>query len=218
MTRGKVLIVEDSKENVVFLSEDVLEPLGYKVIFALDGETGLQKAIEEEPDILITDLKVPRREGLSILEELKARGVCIPSILMTFHGSEDTAVQAFRLGVQDYLIKPFTVEQMRQALGRAERARASLREEPVDTREWEQIAIRWEAEANRQTTIVAQREEALRLSERRVAILLKALEKEHQEIKKAQLSVEQTAKELRTLVEATESMLEELKLKRPDHR
>jgi DNA-binding response OmpR family regulator len=119
----KVLIIEDRRENIVFLANNILKPKGFDVITAMDGKAGLRKALEETPDIIITDLKLPKMHGLDILADLQDRGSTIPAIVMTFHGSEETAIKAFRLGAKDYLIKPFQVEDVEIAL---ERAVASL--------------------------------------------------------------------------------------------
>ena len=115
----KVLIVEDRREQIVFLANNILRPEGWEVIAARDGELGLQKAVEEKPDLLITDLKLPKMHGLDMLEELNKQGNRIPTIVMTFHGSEQTAIRAFRLGAADYLIKPFTVDDIMVAIDRA---------------------------------------------------------------------------------------------------
>ena len=116
---GKVLIIEDRRENIVFIANNILKPLGYEVITAMDGPTGLTKAQEESPDLIISDLKLPGMGGLEVLEQLREKGFNIPTIVMTFHGTEETAVKALRLGACDYLIKPFTLEEMQAALERA---------------------------------------------------------------------------------------------------
>ena len=115
----KVLIIEDRRENIVFIANNILKPEGWDVITARDGKLGLQKAIEEKPDLIITDLKLPTMHGLDVLEELNRRGYHIPTIVMTFHGSEETAIRAFRLGAVDYLIKPFEIDDMLNAIDRA---------------------------------------------------------------------------------------------------
>jgi len=115
----KVLIIEDRRENIIFLANNVLKPKGFEVITAMDGKTGLRKALEETPDIIITDLNLPKMHGLDILADLQDRGSTIPAIVMTFHGSEETAVKAFRLGAKDYLVKPFQVDDVEAALERA---------------------------------------------------------------------------------------------------
>ncbi|MEW5956522.1 MAG: response regulator [Chloroflexota bacterium] len=115
----KVLIIEDRRENIVFIANNILKPMGYDVITAMDGQSGLAKAEEERPDLIITDLKLPRMSGLEVLAQLRKRDIYIPSIVMTFHGTEDTAMRALRLGARDYLIKPFTIEEMQAAIDRA---------------------------------------------------------------------------------------------------
>ena len=115
----KVLIIEDRRENIVFIANNILKPMGYDVITARDGQTGLEKAQTDAPDLIITDLKLPKMNGLEVLEHLANDGIHIPTIVMTFHGTEATAVKALRLGASDYLIKPFTMEEMQDALTRA---------------------------------------------------------------------------------------------------
>jgi DNA-binding response OmpR family regulator len=115
----KVLIIEDSRETIVFIANKILKPKGYEIITARNGQIGLEKAEREFPDLIIIDLKLPQMSGLEVMEQLLQKGVCIPSIVVTFHGTETTAVQAFRLGARDYLIKPFTIEEMEAALERA---------------------------------------------------------------------------------------------------
>lgn len=115
----KILIIEDRRENIVFIANNILKPLGYEVITAMDGPTGLAKAQEEAPDLIISDLKLPGLGGLEVIEQLRQKNIHIPTIVMTFHGTEETAVRALRLGARDYLIKPFTIEDMQAALERA---------------------------------------------------------------------------------------------------
>jgi DNA-binding response OmpR family regulator len=114
----KVLIIEDRRENIVFIANNILKPMGYEVVTAMDGQAGLAKAVDESPDLIISDLKLPGLGGLEVLEQLRSKGLNIPTIVMTFHGSEETAVRALRLGARDYLIKPFTIEEMQAALER----------------------------------------------------------------------------------------------------
>ncbi|MBL7198969.1 MAG: response regulator [Anaerolineae bacterium] len=114
-----VLIVDDRRENIAFLAESVLRPAGYDVTTAADGVEGVQRALREKPDLIITDLHVPRLNGLEILKALRQARSAIPVILMTFHGSEEAAVQAFQLGAKDYIIKPCTIQDMQRAIERA---------------------------------------------------------------------------------------------------
>lgn len=155
----KVLIIEDRRENIIFIANNILRPLGYEVITAMDGQTGLTKAEEEAPDLIITDLKLPRLGGLELLERLGQKGINIPSIVMTFHGSEGTAMQALRLGARDYLIKPFTVEEMHDALDRALKSGTNQKDHDA---ECEAKIARLQQELAETRAAVAEREQRLR--------------------------------------------------------
>lgn len=117
--KQRVLIIDDRRENIVFLANNILRPKSYDIITAMDGEKGLHKALEEKPDLIIMDLRIPKMNGLEVLTALREKQCHIPVILTTFHGSESVAVEAFRLGIKDYVIKPYTVKEMEEAIKRA---------------------------------------------------------------------------------------------------
>jgi signal transduction histidine kinase/CheY-like chemotaxis protein len=119
MAREQVLVIDEKKDAVQLITESVLRPHGYSYIVANNGEEGFRLALEKEPDLIITDLRTPKMSGLEILEALQAEGRDIPVILMSLYGSEETAVQAFRLGAKDYVIKPFKVRAMLEAIDHA---------------------------------------------------------------------------------------------------
>lgn len=119
MAGEKVLIVDDSKENIEFIVDYVLKPHGYVPSVAYDGAEGLRKAQSERPDLILLDMNMPKMTGIEVLEALHNEGLHPPVILMTFHGSETLAVTAFRQGVKDYILKPFQVEEMLEAIERA---------------------------------------------------------------------------------------------------
>jgi class 3 adenylate cyclase/DNA-binding response OmpR family regulator len=120
MSSEQILVIDDSQQTRDFVVGYVLTPNGYHVQVARDGAEGLRKALETPPpDLIILDLEMPKMTGMQILEALREKRVTIPSILITCHGSEQIAVQAFRFGVRDYVIKPFAVEDMLAAIERA---------------------------------------------------------------------------------------------------
>jgi signal transduction histidine kinase len=119
MAGERVLVIDDSAEALRFMKELVLGPNGYSFLGARDGQEGLRKAVAENPDLIVMDLQMPKMTGLEVLDALQKRQCDIPVILMAVHGSEEIAVQAFRFGVKDYIIKPFTVEEMLESIDRA---------------------------------------------------------------------------------------------------
>lgn len=120
-----ILIIEDRRENIVFIANNILKPRGFEVITARNGKLGLEKAEAEMPDLIITDIKLPKMSGLEVMAQLLKKGIFIPTIVMTFHGTEETAAEALRLGARDYLRKPFTPEDMDAALERALKPQAT---------------------------------------------------------------------------------------------
>jgi len=106
-TGERILIIEDNEDIVTFLADNILHPHGYDTLISRDGQDGLQRALEETPDLILLDLNLPRMTGLEVLKVLQKRGSDIPVILMTFYGSEEIAVESFRLGVKNYIVKPF---------------------------------------------------------------------------------------------------------------
>lgn len=119
MAGETVLIIEDRRENIVHLANNVLKPNGYQVITAMDGQRGLKRALSENPDLIIMDLNMPKMDGLEVLAALQEREVDIPVILSTFYGSEQVAQQALRLGAVGYVVKPYTVGDMLKAIEKA---------------------------------------------------------------------------------------------------
>jgi two-component system NtrC family sensor kinase len=115
----RILVVDDSSQIRAALRRTVLEPEGYEVLTAPDGQAGLEMALRERPDLILLDVNMPRLTGLEALEELRRVQYEWPVILMTLHGSEEIAVQALRLGVRDYVRKPIERQDVLQRVQRA---------------------------------------------------------------------------------------------------
>ena len=107
----KVFIVDD--EPLMRLSmRDALEGIGCEVTAAATGTEGLAVLGTQQFDIVITDLRLPGADGLTILKESKERSPATEVILITAHGSVDTAVGAIKLGAYDYITKPFQMDEL----------------------------------------------------------------------------------------------------------
>ncbi|MGW8283246.1 MAG: sigma-54-dependent transcriptional regulator, partial [Gemmatimonadota bacterium] len=102
----KVLVIDDDsglRRTVSLLLEDE----GHVVQTAADGDEGLQKSIDWEPDLVLTDVRMPGLDGIGLLERLQESGNGAQVIVMTAYGSQDLAIEAIRKGAWDYIDKPF---------------------------------------------------------------------------------------------------------------
>jgi len=123
-----VLIIEDSEDMAYGLKTN-LEYEDYQVTVATDGEEGLQQALEVSPDLIILDLTLPKLDGLSLLSELRTKGVQIPVLILTARGEEKDKVTGLKLGADDYVTKPLALLELlarvEALLRRADNATAS---------------------------------------------------------------------------------------------
>lgn len=119
MSNIRVLVVDDSRDMREFVVQYILEPHGFEALQAADGAEGMRHVLQGNVDLMLLDLEMPRMNGSETLETLHAQHCAVPVILMTSHGSEEIAVEMFRKGVRDYVIKPFTAEELLGAIERA---------------------------------------------------------------------------------------------------
>ena len=117
-TSPTILVIDDNLEISYFLAKKLLPSFGYKTLQATTGKAGLEMIREFLPDLVLLDLQLPDMDGLDVLRGLVKEDQTVPTILMTAHGSEQVALDAFRLGVQDYLSKPVDHERLKQAITR----------------------------------------------------------------------------------------------------
>ncbi len=116
MAGERILVVDDSKENRDFIVDYILKPNDFEPLEARDGVEAMEFVHRASPDLILLDLQMPRLDGRGVLEALRRENLNVPVILMTFHGSEEIAVEVFRLGVRDYVKKPYTPEEMLTAI------------------------------------------------------------------------------------------------------
>ncbi|MAE69080.1 MAG: hypothetical protein CME06_01280 [Gemmatimonadetes bacterium] len=115
---ARILIVDDEDELREMLAETV-RSLGHEVHTASDGDVGLRVYKQQQIDLVITDLKMPRMNGLTLLREVKLVRPDAVVLMITAYPTIDSAVQAIKLGAYDYITKPFKLEQIEIVVRRA---------------------------------------------------------------------------------------------------
>jgi DNA-binding response OmpR family regulator len=106
-----ILVVEDSPDLVVLLQRVLVEQ-GYEVRSAQDGDAGLASALENEPDLLILDVGLPRKNGFEVVQELRRKGINAPTLMLTARGEVSDRITGLEAGADDYLVKPFDPEEL----------------------------------------------------------------------------------------------------------
>jgi DNA-binding NtrC family response regulator len=113
-----ILVIED-KESMAEMLKETLESEGYSVIPARDGIDGIRHLKEGKFDLVLTDLKLPKKSGIDILKASKEENHLIPVIVMTAFGSVETAVEAMKEGAFDFITKPFDTDHLLMLIKRA---------------------------------------------------------------------------------------------------
>jgi two-component system OmpR family response regulator len=107
----RVLIVEDESRISSFLERGLREA-GFNPVICDNGDDGYHRARTEEWDVIVLDLMLPGRDGLSILKQLRAQRNAVPVIILTARGELDEKLEGLDLGADDYLTKPFFIEEL----------------------------------------------------------------------------------------------------------
>src|SRR5262245_29536712 len=128
--RSSILLIEDDPAIVVTLRR-LLSEEGHHVEIETRGDAGLERARSEDFDVVITDMKLPGLNGLNLVRELHTALPRLPIILITAHGTTETAIEATKSGAYDYLVKPFEVPELIELVEHAV-ASSRLMSEPVD--------------------------------------------------------------------------------------
>ncbi|UCH44511.1 MAG: sigma-54-dependent Fis family transcriptional regulator [Nitrospiraceae bacterium] len=108
---GKILVVED-KDSMARMLKETLEIEGHEVILARDGAEGIKQLRDSNADLVLTDLRLPKKDGFKVLEASKEGNPLRPVIVMTAYGSVETAVSAMKLGAYDFILKPIDTDHL----------------------------------------------------------------------------------------------------------
>ena len=111
MPNETVLIIEDDPAMIRGL-KDNFEYAGYNVVTALDGEKGLEFALDKNPDLIILDIMLPKINGYEICRLIREEEIDIPIIMLTAKGQESDIILGLNLGADDYVTKPFSIKEL----------------------------------------------------------------------------------------------------------
>jgi DNA-binding response OmpR family regulator len=108
---SRILIIEDELPMRTAL-KDCLEAEGHRTLTAADGEAGLERALEEKPDLILLDIMMPRLDGYAVCAELRRLSNPVPILMLTAKGHVDDRVAGLDAGADDYLVKPFSTDEL----------------------------------------------------------------------------------------------------------
>ncbi|MCK6262156.1 sigma-54 dependent transcriptional regulator [Vibrio sp. ZSDE26] len=125
--KSKYLLMVEDTASVAALYRSYLTPLGLDINIVGTGRDAIDSLKNRTPDLILLDLRLPDMTGMDVLESVKQSHPDVPVIFMTAHGSIDTAVEAMRLGAQDFLIKPCEADRLRVTVNNAIRKASKLK-------------------------------------------------------------------------------------------
>ncbi|WP_139922270.1 response regulator transcription factor [Hymenobacter sp. DG01] len=106
-----ILLVEDEL-SLAFIVQDNLESRGFRVVHAADGQAGLALFRQAKPDLVVADVMMPRLDGFALAEQLRREHGTVPIIFLTARGQTADVVRGFEIGGNDYVRKPFSIEEL----------------------------------------------------------------------------------------------------------
>lgn len=115
----KRILIADDEKNMLWALKKALKDEGYRIFTASDGMEALDVALKEEPDLMLLDLRMPKMDGIDVLKKLKKNNMKIPVVMITAHGTMESAIEAMKLGAIDYISKPFDIEELKVVINKA---------------------------------------------------------------------------------------------------
>ena len=109
---GKSILIVEDEQNIVDILSFNLSREGYDTLEAYDGPTGLQLALEQDPDLILLDLMLPGMDGFEVCRQVRESGSSTPIIMLTAREEETDKVLGLELGADDYITKPFSMREL----------------------------------------------------------------------------------------------------------
>lgn len=138
---SKKLLVVDDEQSISTLLQYNLQQAGFTVVTAADGEEGYNKALEENPDLMVLDLMLPKMDGIEVCKKLRQQKVMIPILMLTAKDDEFDKVLGLELGADDYMTKPFSPREVVARVKAILRRAQVTNQETMDEDEGERIFI-----------------------------------------------------------------------------
>jgi DNA-binding response OmpR family regulator len=115
-TKAKILLVEDDP-TLTFVVKDALQKNGYEVIHSPDSETGLQQFMKNNFDMCLLDVVLPKKDGMYLANQIRSMNESIPILLLTSKSMDDDKIAGFKSGADDYITKPFNMQELLLRVG-----------------------------------------------------------------------------------------------------
>ena len=109
---GKTILIVEDEQNIVDILSFNLSREGYDTLEAYDGNTGLQLALEQNPDLILLDLMLPGMNGFDVCRKIREAGSAVPILMLTAREEEADKVLGLELGADDYITKPFAMREL----------------------------------------------------------------------------------------------------------
>jgi two-component system response regulator VicR len=179
--RKTILIVEDEKA-IVDILEFNLTRVGYAVLKAFDGPSGLDMALAKKPDLVLLDIMLPMMDGFSVCRAIRERDAVLPILLLTARGEEEDKVRGLELGADDYITKPFSIKEL------LARVKANIRRTQLEGRNEDAEILEAGALTLDQGRLEVRRDgEALELSQREYDLLLYLWQRKNKVVSREEL-------------------------------
>ncbi|UCG79374.1 MAG: sigma-54-dependent Fis family transcriptional regulator [Nitrospirota bacterium] len=128
MSAKDIILVVEDKESMANMLKETLESSGFETLVARDGAEAINIVSKENYDLVLTDLKLPKKDGIEVLKKVREEDPFVPVIVMTAFGTIETAVEAMKLGANDFIAKPFDTDHLILIINRALEAKRIYRE------------------------------------------------------------------------------------------